>query len=205
MQVSRPSFQNSGNPLRSIYAIAFHTTLLLRNAARQQGELRITSCGRWWGWNVLRRQDRFSNPYRVLSLWWTNHLDLHRGWSQRRQFLRSQIPWNMVVPPDNNFSMSSQFVTIPRSMGYFNLQHAAIALRLVTDINVRLVHTDHGAWHLGPAKPALHHANAVVDDERGTSCSAMFFRNDRKESMWAIYIPLMVICCATHNSTCTKL
>ena len=121
-----------------------------------------------WCWNVLRRQDRFSNPYRVLSLWWSNHLDLHRGWSQRRQFLRSQIPWNMVVPPDNNFSMSSQFVTIPRSMGYFILQHAAIALRLVTDINVRLVHTDHGAWHLGPAdnqrnhsasspaKPALH-------------------------------------------------
>ena len=27
----------------------------------------------------------------VLSLWWSNHLDLHRGWSQRRQFLRHAL------------------------------------------------------------------------------------------------------------------
>ena len=55
------------------------------------------------------------------------------------------------------------------------------------------------------SKTSLAHANAVVDDERDTSCSAMFCRNERKESMWVIYIPLMVICCATRNSTCTKL
>ena len=30
-------------------------------------------------------------------------LDLHRGWSQRRQFLRRVLinTWNIVVPPDN--------------------------------------------------------------------------------------------------------
>ena len=31
------------------------------------------------------------------------------------------------------------------------LQDAALALRLVLDITILLVHTDHDAWHLGPA------------------------------------------------------
>jgi len=36
-------------------------------------------------WNVLKmkKQDRPSNPHRVLSLWWSNHLDLR----QLRRFL----------------------------------------------------------------------------------------------------------------------
>ena len=34
------------------------------------------------------RQDGSSNSYRVLSLQWNNHHELHRGWRQRRRFLR---------------------------------------------------------------------------------------------------------------------
>ena len=37
------------------------------------------------------KQDRSSNRCRVLSLWRSNHLDLHRGWSQRRQFFRHAL------------------------------------------------------------------------------------------------------------------
>ena len=63
------------------------------------------------------KQDRSSNPYRVLSLWWSNLLDLIvEGANAVISFvMRSPIPWNMVVSPYNNFSMSSQFVTIPCS------------------------------------------------------------------------------------------
>ena len=67
---------------------------------RQNGELRSTSyercslnspsrstsAGMCW-----EEQDRSSNPYRVLSLGRSNHLDLHRGWSQRRQLLRHAL------------------------------------------------------------------------------------------------------------------
>ena len=45
------------------------------------------------------RQDGSSNPHRLHSLWWSNHLDLHRERSQRRQFLKHTLtgPWNMAV------------------------------------------------------------------------------------------------------------
>ena len=60
------------------------------------------------------------------------------------------------------------------------LQDTALALHLVTIIAVLLVHTDHHAWHLGPAdnrrehsarciitsKTICAHASAVVDGER---------------------------------------
>ena len=60
------------------------------------------------------------------------------------------------------------------------LLHAALTLRLVPDITVLLVHTDHDAWHLGPAdnrrehsarciitsKTICAHAAAVIDGER---------------------------------------
>ena len=62
------------------------------------------------------------------------------------------------------------------------LQDAALALRLVPDITVLLVHTDHDASHFGPAdnrrersfvtsKTICAHAAAVVDDER---CHLLF-------------------------------
>ena len=37
--------------------------------------------------SVKKKQDRPSNPHRVLSLWWSNHLDLRRGWRHLRRFL----------------------------------------------------------------------------------------------------------------------
>ena len=48
---------------------------------------------------------KFQGPYRVLSLGWSNHFDLHRGWSQRRQFLRhakkplehGRAPWQKYI------------------------------------------------------------------------------------------------------------
>ena len=60
------------------------------------------------------------------------------------------------------------------------LQDAALTLRLVPDITVLLVHTDHDAWHLGPvdnrrelrarsfvtSKTICAHAAAVIDGER---------------------------------------
>ena len=60
------------------------------------------------------------------------------------------------------------------------LQDAALALRLVPDITLLLVHTDHDAWHLGPAdnrrehsarciitsKTICAHASAVDNGER---------------------------------------
>ena len=36
---------------------------------------------------LKKQQDRPSNPHRVLSLWWSNHLDLRRGWRHLRRFL----------------------------------------------------------------------------------------------------------------------
>jgi len=39
-------------------------------------------------WKVLKKkQDRPSDPHRVLSVWWSNHLDHRRGWRQLRRFL----------------------------------------------------------------------------------------------------------------------
>ena len=38
-----------------------------------------------------RRHGRSSHPYRVPALRWSNHLDFHCGWSQRRQFLRQVL------------------------------------------------------------------------------------------------------------------
>ena len=34
---------------------------------------------------------KFEGPYRVLSLWWSNHFGRRRGWSQRPQFLRHAL------------------------------------------------------------------------------------------------------------------
>ena len=34
--------------------------------------------------------------------------------------------------------------------GIFRCQDTTLALHLVTDITVCLVHTDHDAWHFGP-------------------------------------------------------
>jgi len=52
-------------------------------------------------WNVLKKkkQDRPSNPHRVLSLWWSNHLDLIVSGDNSVGFfvMRSLISWNMVV------------------------------------------------------------------------------------------------------------
>ena len=100
------------------------TTLLLRNPARQQGELRSTSCGRGWGcWNV-RREDKIDPPVHTeyfLSGGATTLIFIVEGANAINAFvMRSPIPWSMVVPPDNNVSLSSQFVTIPCSMRFFN-------------------------------------------------------------------------------------
>ena len=43
--------------------------------------------------NVRHRHEDVSiwenvNPYRMLSLWWSNHLKIRRGWSKRRPFHR---------------------------------------------------------------------------------------------------------------------
>merc|ERR1719374_475337 len=88
--------------------------------------------------------------------------------------------------------------------GILQRQNAALALSLVTDITVLLVHTDHDAWHLGPAdnrrehsarcivtsETGLTHATAVVDDERGHFLFGHVSRNERTESVWAVYAPL---------------
>ena len=37
------------------------------------------------------KQDGCSNPYQLHSLWWSGHRKIHRGWSQRRRFLRQAI------------------------------------------------------------------------------------------------------------------
>ena len=43
---------------------------------------RSTSAGK-----CEKKQDRPSNPHRVLTLWWSNHFDLHRGCRQLRRIL----------------------------------------------------------------------------------------------------------------------
>ena len=69
------------------------TQRLKRNETKHSGQLKCAEgnqCGS-------------SHPYRVLSLWRSNHHDLHRERSRRRQFLvmRSPVPWHMAVPPDD--------------------------------------------------------------------------------------------------------
>ena len=69
------------------------THRLRRNETKHSGQLKCAEgnqCGS-------------SHPYRVLSLWRSNHHDLHRERSRRRQFLvmRSPVPWHMAVPPDD--------------------------------------------------------------------------------------------------------
>jgi len=39
-------------------------------------------------WSASCALGQPSNPYWVLSLWWSKHLDLQCGWRQRRQFFR---------------------------------------------------------------------------------------------------------------------
>ena len=71
-----------------------------------------TSCGRRKGQihstrpsksthaeKFVGRQDRPSNPHRVLSLWWCNHLDHIVSGDESVSFfvMRSPISWNMVV------------------------------------------------------------------------------------------------------------
>ena len=78
-------------------------------------------------------------------------------------------------------SMSSQLVTMPCSMGYFQGQHTSLALRLVSYIAVLLVHANHDSRHLWPAnngwencswsiitcKAGLAHSASVVHHKRG--------------------------------------
>ena len=49
------------------------------------------------------RQGGSSNPYRVLSLWWSNHHKFHREWNNAVNsfIMRSTIPWQRFVPRDN--------------------------------------------------------------------------------------------------------
>ena len=37
------------------------------------------------------RHDGCANPYQLHSIWWSNSIDLRRGWSQRRQCLRDTL------------------------------------------------------------------------------------------------------------------
>ena len=48
------------------------------------------------------REDGSSIQYRLHSLWWSNHFDLHRDKSQRRQFLKHALtsPLEHGRPPD---------------------------------------------------------------------------------------------------------
>ena len=88
---------------------------------------RSTNC-----WNVLKKQDRPSNRYRVLSLWRSNHHDLHRGCCPRRQFFRhAPIPWNMVVPPDNT-TLAYKFSRMSSSH-FGEVSWIPLASLLVTD------------------------------------------------------------------------
>ena len=101
----------------------------------------------------------------------------------------------------------------PCSMGYFNVQTPRLYFDSSLTYLSLLVHTDHDAWHLGPAdnrrehsarcivtsKISLAHATDVVDDKRFHFLFGHVYRNGRTESVWAIFAHLMENCCATHT------
>ena len=59
--------------------------------------------------------------------------------------------------------------------GILQRQNATLALRLVTDITILLVHTDNDAWHLGPADNRTEYsARCIVTSETSLASSAMF-------------------------------
>ena len=69
--------------------------------------------------DVGLRLDLSSDPHRIPSLQWSHHFDFHRRWCQRIQllFIRSQILWNMVMPPDKEQGSLSLFRTVSISNG----------------------------------------------------------------------------------------
>ena len=76
-----------------------------------------TICGR--GTSTIAQRSAVALVHRVLSLWWSNHLDLIvDGANVVSSFvMRSTIPWNMAVPPDvttltyNSLRMSTSHFT----------------------------------------------------------------------------------------------
>ena len=71
------------------------------HASKTQQPLSVFFCETAGSHENVEREDNVDpHPYRVLSLGWSNHHDLHRGKSQRLQCLvmRSPFPWNMPVP-----------------------------------------------------------------------------------------------------------
>ena len=83
---------------------------------------------------------------------------------------------NSILARKSSLAHAAAVVTVLNGI----LEDAALALRLVPDITVLLVHTDHDAWHLGPAdnrrehsarciitsKTICAHASAVDNGER---------------------------------------
>merc|ERR1719198_2927558 len=77
--------------------------------------------------------------------------------------------------------------------GILQGQYTSLALRLVTNIAIFLVHSDHDAWHLRAAhdgredsarrvvscKTCLAHTTAIVNDKRCTSSSPIFAESSK--------------------------
>mmetsp|Transcript_73594 Transcript_73594/g.213010 ORF Transcript_73594/g.213010 Transcript_73594/m.213010 type:complete len:235 (-) Transcript_73594:80-784(-) len=150
-----------------------------------------------------RRQDGVTDPYGVLPLRRRHGLDLHRRRRQRRELLHPAL----ADAGEHRSAASEHGVRVPvladvhvtlhdalevpvrhdAMLGrVLQRQHAALALRLVPDIAVLLVHAHHDAGHLRAAddggedgagrivagEAALHHAAAVVADDGGNLCVA---------------------------------
>ena len=63
---------------------------------------------------ALRGPHQLRETFRVHSLWWSNHLDLHRGWGRRRQFLKQTLtsPMEHGRPPDGRTLAYKNFADV---------------------------------------------------------------------------------------------
>ena len=110
------------------------------------------------------------------------HMNSDKGWPLREahRLVDDGIDLELIREPvvGSRPSLAHAGVVVTVRNGI--LQDTALALHVVTNIAVLLVHTDHDTWHLGPAnnrreysarsiitsKTICAHAAAVVDDER---------------------------------------
>ena len=106
----------------SVQQRKLQTTLLLRNAARQHGELRSTSNSRWPGQIIVLA---LRSPH-LLECAKRNKVDppIHTGYfiqveqdgdnTVNSLVMRSPISWNMVVPLHNT-TLAYKFMRVPPS------------------------------------------------------------------------------------------